>query len=89
MNIGKAHEELVILFTGDNFGAAENFELFYKLSTDKLDWEFEDGRLMHSEACNLLSRIYTTIAFDFEKNGDLKQYLLYLKKAYEMAKEGK
>ena len=48
----------------------------------------DDGREMHPLACNNLCRIYTTIAKQYESNGNLKQYLSYLQKAYDHAKEG-
>lgn len=81
-NVGLALEE-----SGDCFGAAEHLELFYDLSTKHPEWEFSDGVNMHSQAANLLSRIYTTISTKFHNQNDLKQYLQYLKKAYDMAKE--
>ena len=43
---------------------------------------------MHPSACTHLCRIYTTIARQFESSGNLKQYLSYLQKAYDHAKEG-
>jgi len=82
-NVGLAMEE-----SGETFGAAENFERFHGLSKENGEWCFEDGSSMHSVSCNLLSRIYTTISSEFETAGDLKQYLMYLKRAYDMAKEG-
>ena len=48
----------------------------------------DDGREMHPLACNHLCRIYTTIAKQYESNGNLNQYLSYLQKAYDHAKEG-
>lgn len=81
-NVGLALEE-----SGDCFGAAEHLELFYNLSTKHPEFEFSDGVNMHCQASNLLSRIYTTISTKFHNQNDLKQYLQYLKKAYDMAKE--
>ena len=69
--------------------AMDNFELFYKLCKDKPDWELEGGQPMHVEACNHLSRIYTTVASkEYGSPDDVDQQLHFLKKAYEMAKEG-
>lgn len=87
-NVGLALEE-----SGDTYEAAENFEMFYSLCKGHTDWELEGGRPMHPEACNNLSRIYTAIAALCEKqqadNTDsVEQQLAYLKKAYDMAKEG-
>ena len=75
--------------TGDNFEAAGNFEMFYELTRGRAEWELEEGQSMDTEACKHLCRIYTSIAEEFESSGDLKQYLSYLQKAYDMAKEGK
>ena len=77
------------MLVGDYFTGAENFEVFYKLSKGKNDWELEGGMPMHPESCNHLTRIYTTIANNFDMQGDLQHYLAYLAKAYESAKEGK
>ena len=41
---------------------------------------------MHASACTNLARIYTTIAKQFETDGDLENYLSYLRRAYDMAK---
>jgi len=82
-NVGLALEE-----SGDCFGAAENLQLFYGLTSEHQEWEFSGGENMHSRACNLLSRIYTTISTKYHTQNDLKQFLHYLKKAYDMAKEG-
>ena len=67
----------------------ENFELFYKLCKDKSHWELDNGQPMHVEACNNLCRIYTSTAeSEYGAADDVDQQLHFLKKAYEMAKEG-
>ena len=77
------------LFTlGQVFDAVDNFEKFYSLSKDKPDFDMDDGRQMHPLACIHLCRIYTTIAKQYESTGNLTQYLSYLQKAYDHAKEG-
>lgn len=81
-NVGLALEE-----SGDYFQAMENFEKFFDIAKDKPDWSIEEGLTMHSTSCTNLARIYTTIAKGFETDGDLEQYLYYLKRAYDMAKE--
>ncbi len=48
----------------------------------------EDGAEMYPLACTHLCRIYTTIAKQFETHGNLQQYLSFLQKAYDHAKEG-
>ena len=79
---------LNISIAGEHYDAAENFERFYSLCKDKPDFNMDDGREMHPLACNHLCRIYTTIAKQYESNGNLNQYLSYLQKAYDHAKEG-
>ena len=74
--------------SGDYFAATEHFESFYKLSNGKQDWELQQGGPMYQESCSHLTRIYTTIATNFDLQGDLQSYLSYLEKAYETAKEG-
>jgi len=79
-----------IFLAGDYFGAAENYEQFHKLSEGQGDWMTEDGQSsLPVESCHHLTRIYTTIARQFEKNGDLTQYLEFLQKAHKRAKESK
>lgn len=82
-NVGLALEE-----SADFFAAAENYEQFYKLTKDKSDWQFEDGKDMHSESCNHLTRIYTTIAKRHEADGNLELNLSCLNQAHDMAMEG-
>lgn len=82
-NVGQALEE-----NGDNIQAAENFEQFYKLSKDHVEWVTDDGVKLHVEACIHLSRIYTKLAEEEEKLGNLEQYQALLDKAYQMAREG-
>ncbi len=74
--------------SGSHFDAADNFEEFYALCKDKSDFTMEDGTEMYPLACTHLCRIYTTIAKQFETHGDLQQYLSFLQKAYDHAKEG-
>ena len=73
----------------ETLDAMDNFELFYKLCKDKPTWELDNGQPMHVEACNHLCRIYTTTAErEYASKDDVDQQLHFLKKAYEMAKEG-
>ena len=75
--------------TADYHRAAENFELFYNLSKDKTEWVSEDdGKTYFFQSCTHLMRIYTTIAEEMKQGKDLQTYLMFLKKAYDMAKEG-
>ena len=79
-------------FSGDVNNAMDNFELFYKLSENNTEWELFNGQPMHVEACNHLCRIYTSMA-DRQQGSvgsqESEQEIHYLKKAFEMAKEGK
>ena len=78
-----------VLISGQYFEAAENFELFHKLSQSKDDWASDDGIPFHFKAASHLARIYTTIASQFEADGDLAAYLSYLEKANDMASASK
>ena len=78
-----------LYLVGDNLDAAENFERFYELSKEHVDWVSDDGIKLHVQACCHLSRIYTKLAEQEERRGDLEQYQALLEKAYQMAKEGK
>lgn len=67
----------------------ENFERFYELCKEYPEWELDGGKPMHPEACNHLSRIYTAVAAELDEEGqDMNQQITYLKKAYDMSKEG-
>ena len=82
-NVGLALEE-----SGEYYSAADNFELFLGLCKDK-DWNMDgQDEQMMPVACTHLWRIYTTIAKQFEKTGNLQQNLTYLEKAYDMAEQG-
>ena len=43
---------------------------------------------MHSQSCNHLMRVYTSIADVYKAKGDHKSCLEYLIKAHKMAEEG-
>lgn len=66
--------------------AVTYMEIFYTLSKDK-NWENVDGENLHKNGCESLNRMYTTIAEQIEE-GDPDQAIEYLKKAFDMAKEG-
>ena len=68
--------------------AADHYERSYALTQGKSDWMTDDGKLMHSESCNNLARIYTSIATQYRSVGDHDSCLSYLTHAYEKAKEG-
>lgn len=79
-NVGLAMEE-----NGDIHGAAEQFENYYKLSTDHKEWIQSDGLTYNTDACIHLCRIYTTLARS--ESTEPETTLEYLNKALEMAKE--
>ena len=65
-----------------------HLKLFYSLTKENVHWMTTDGLTLHSQACNHLVRIYTTIAKDCKEIGDQMASLDYLVRAFEMAKEG-
>lgn len=73
--------------SGDILAAMDNFEAFYKLSTDQ-PWELSSGQSMFTAACDHLSRVYSAMAEIQEKDEKPVQQLEFLRKAYEMALEG-
>ena len=77
------------MFTGQYFDAAKYFEKFHALSLGKPHWCMDDGKTLHSEACNQLSLIYTMIAKKFEASGERENYRYYLQLAYDKANEGR
>lgn len=80
---------LLSVFTGQYFDAAKYFEKFHTLSLGKPHWCMDNGKTLHTEACNQLSLIYTIIANKFEASGERENYRYYLQLAYDKANEGR
>lgn len=70
--------------------AAAHFEDFYALTSSK-DWLTKDSIALHSQACEHLRRLYTSMAetYQSEFNTDFQEAIKFLLKAFEMAKESK
>lgn len=81
LNVGLALEE-----QGDTLSAAEHFEQYYRLSVDHKEWIQADGLTFHTDSCNNLWRIYSSIASKLEDE-DRELSLEYLVKALKLATE--
>ena len=81
---------LICSSPGEFAAAADHFEAFYELTSSK-DWSTEDSSALHSQSCEHLRRLYTTMADTYQREPklDLQEAITYLLKALEMAKESK
>ncbi|XP_033632258.1 tetratricopeptide repeat protein 29-like [Asterias rubens] len=83
-NMGRAYER-----RKENSEAAEHFEAFYELASKNPAWVNGEGQSLHSEACEHLRRLYTTIAEMYQagEEKDPQEAISNLLKAFEKAKE--
>ncbi|XP_038055476.1 tetratricopeptide repeat protein 29-like [Patiria miniata] len=83
-NMGRAYER-----RKEYQEAVEHFESFDELTSKNPDWTNAEGQSLHSEACEHLRRLYTTIAETYQQgeDKDLQEAITNLLKAFEKAKE--
>ena len=75
--------------SGDLVAALEHLTAYYQLSKGQQTWVTSTGRLMHSDACFELTRIYSTMAQNFEDEGNITDCLEHYAKAFNKAGESK
>ncbi|XP_022108504.1 tetratricopeptide repeat protein 29-like [Acanthaster planci] len=83
-NMGRAYER-----RKEYREAAVHFEAFDDLTSKNPDWKNAEGQSLHSEACEHLRRLYTTIAEIYQQGEgkDPQEAIANLLKAFEKAKE--
>lgn len=67
--------------------AAEHYEIFHELTVGQT-WQDENCCLHFTHACTNLWRIYTSLADEKLESAQDKEAREFLRKAYDIAKEG-